>query len=506
VANMTALHLACKVRSHPQLISELLKNGASPDALDINSETPLMIASRSNFPADVIASMVAIGANCGLRRNDGYTALMLAVMAKSSPVIPELLKCDADPNMVGPGTYSALTMASADRSFACLDELLKPNLAGTGKIVLDEPTEGGQTALMIAANNHFPKGVALLIKAEAAVGAFDDNGTTPLMHAVNGNSMESLEHILKSKHGPATLDLSDVEGATALMIAAKSITGKPFVSKLLDMGANPNLAGTVEKVPGSLMTALMIAIHEQQIETVRMLLDAGADPAPANSDGYTALHIAAQLGFVSSVQLLLEAGAPLDSMEKDAKMTPLGIAVEHNIKKVIDAFREFNGDEPYKPGDETALMLTHETFTKLIGGRPAVVFFYSPTCKHCQRLHMVWEEVARTVKGNDLDLVIAKIDATDANVAQTHKINEFPNIQIFQRNEGKGKQWKGARFYDALMHVIEKYMGAAEMDWDAEPGFNTNTPHGDISKNRAIEEKTEKELGEDLRKFEETDL
>ena len=35
---------------------------------------------------------------------------------------------------------------------------------------------------------------------------------------------------------------------------------------------------------------------------------AGADPAPANSDGYTALHIAAQMGYVNGVQLLLEAG------------------------------------------------------------------------------------------------------------------------------------------------------------------------------------------------------
>ena len=49
--------------------------------------------------------------------------------------------------------------------------------------------------------------------------------------------------MLKSKDGASTLDLANVDGATALMIASKAITGKPFISKLLDMGANPNLAG-----------------------------------------------------------------------------------------------------------------------------------------------------------------------------------------------------------------------------------------------------------------------
>lgn len=515
VANMTALHIACKVKAHPEIISELLKHGASPDARDMNNETPLMLASRINSASEIIAFMVEHGADCSIRRNDGYTALMLAVIEKACPVIPELLKCTADPNMVGPGAFSALTMASADRSLSCLEELLKPNFAGTGNVVLDEPTDGGQTALMIAANNHFPKGVELLIKAEASVGSFDDNGTTPLMHAVNGNSMESLELILKSKDGATVLDLADAGGSTALMIASKAITGRPFMSKLLDMGANPNLAGSVTGVPGSLMTALMISVHEKQTESVRLLINAGADPAPANSDGYTALHIAAQMGYVNGVQLLLEAGAPLDALEAGSKMTPLGIAVEHNIRKVIDAFREFNGDDPYEPDAEITKMLTHKTFTEAINGRSAMVFFYSPTCEHCQRLHMVWEEIARTVKGMGSDVLIAKIDATDANVAQTHKVNEFPNIQVFEKahvdafaNSGTGHAWKGARFYDALMHVIEKYTGAAEIDWDAEPGFNAvPQTEGD---NSAIKENAEPEVGEDAGeeppKFEETEL
>lgn len=520
VANMTALHLAVKSTSHPEMISELLKNGASPDARDINNETPLMMASRMNSASEIISFMVGHGADCSLRRNDGYTALMLAVMEKACPVIPDLLKCEADPNMVGPGAFSALTMASADRSFSCLEELLKPNMAGTGKVVLDEPTDGGQTALMIAANNHFPKGVELLLKAEAAVGAFDDNGTTPLMHAVNGNSMESLELMLKSKDGASTLDLANVDGATALMIASKAITGKPFISKLLDMGANPNLAGSITGVPGDLMTALMIAVHEKQTETVRLLINAGADPAPSNRDGYTALHMAAQMGYVEGVTLLLEAGAPLDALEKSSKMTPFGIAVEHNIKKVIDAFREFNGDDPYEPDEEVAKMLTHSTFTDAINGRFAMVFFYSPTCEHCQRLHVVWEEVARTVKSNGNDLVIAKIDATDSNVAQTHKVSEFPNIQVFEKghidsfaNSGKGHAWKGARFYDALMHVIEKYTVGAEIDWDAESGFSAVPQREGIDRNMrpdaadaAIEEKTEEEPAEEPPKFEETEL
>ena len=64
------------------------------------------------------------------------------------------------------------------------------------------------------------------------------------------------------------------------------------------------------------------------------------------------------------------------------------------------------------------------------------------------------------------------------------QVSEFPNIQVFEKghidsfaNSGKGHAWKGARFYDALMHVIEKYTVGAEIDWDAEvPHRLTSSP------------------------------
>lgn len=70
-----------------------------------------------------------------------------------------------------------------------------------------------------------------------------------------------------------------------------------------------------------------------------------------------------------------------------------------------------------------------------IDGNKALVFFYAPWCGHCKKLHPVWEEVqpakylsetlvqvARTVKAADIDVVIAKVDATVAAVASTYQV------------------------------------------------------------------------------------
>jgi ankyrin repeat protein len=56
---------------------------------------------------------------------------------------------------------------------------------------------------------------------------------------------------------------------------------------------------------------------------VKMLLDKGADPDPRDAEGRTALSWAAQRGYTSTVDLLLQSGASTETRSNINGRTPL---------------------------------------------------------------------------------------------------------------------------------------------------------------------------------------
>jgi len=88
----------------------------------------------------------------------------------------------------------------------------------------------------------------------------------------------------------------------ALIVAARA-NDVDSVRALIEQGADVNAAAP----DGS--TALLEAAGRRDFEIVRLLLDAGADPAPVNRYGMSALHIAARGADARIVEALLAAGA-----------------------------------------------------------------------------------------------------------------------------------------------------------------------------------------------------
>ena len=108
----------------------------------------------------------------------------------------------------------------------------------------------------------------------------DADGRTALAYAAyNGHTA-----IMKDLLGRgASVNVSDVNGRTALMMAASG----PFpqaVKLLLDNHADPDLTDREEH-----FSALMFAASEGQLEVVRILLTAGANPYLKDIDGDDAL-------------------------------------------------------------------------------------------------------------------------------------------------------------------------------------------------------------------------
>lgn len=67
----------------------------------------------------------------------------------------------------------------------------------------------------------------------------------------------------------------------------------------------------------------MVAVNENHVQVVRLLLEAGADPNTEHDQGATALGWAASGGHAQEVELLLEHGADVNLGEPCSGLIPL---------------------------------------------------------------------------------------------------------------------------------------------------------------------------------------
>ncbi|TVU35106.1 hypothetical protein EJB05_16977 [Eragrostis curvula] len=93
-------------------------------------------------------------------------------------------------------------------------------------------------------------------------------------------------------------------------------------------------AAAAAEANGVMSFQLMYLAHSGNAEGIRELLDAGADPNFRDSDGRTALHIAACEGHPEVVELLLQRGAEA-AVEDQWGSTPLADAMHYQNHDVI---------------------------------------------------------------------------------------------------------------------------------------------------------------------------
>jgi ankyrin repeat protein len=85
-----------------------------------------------------------------------------------------------------------------------------------GRGLCDVRNAKGWTLMMCAAHNSWPKVVDILARAGADPNAVDDEGWTPLHHAVWGQSLDSVKHLLLAG---ADTSYRDSEGRNLAQIA-----------------------------------------------------------------------------------------------------------------------------------------------------------------------------------------------------------------------------------------------------------------------------------------------
>ena len=289
--NSGALPLAVS-KDYVRTIKKLISKGALINALDNTGRTALHSAVEYD-KNEIIEFLLEKGANPNILsgNSDGYynydcaSSLMSAVGRDKINIVKLLLANRADPNLTCKNGQNALRLAMAKGNNEILDLLIK---AGGNVKAIDE---AGETNLMYAVQCGDLLTVRKMIEAGIPVNARNKHGSTALMIAVSEGAMnlrlEKVKLLLIARADP------NIANEQKFV----NYDGKEFQqceNALINVAVNADI-DTEKDVPLSIIdllvankadvnftcqngqNALLRAIWNGQVKSVKKLLDVGAD-------------------------------------------------------------------------------------------------------------------------------------------------------------------------------------------------------------------------------------
>ncbi|KAJ5738435.1 hypothetical protein N7493_001590, partial [Penicillium malachiteum] len=298
----TPLHLMER-ETEVKTISRLLEAGANLEIRDALGQTPLFkhvkYSNGMKGKPEFFRSLIELGARLDTRDNKGRT--VLHQVATDPDRLKELLGLvDFDASVVDDkGNTLFLELASKKRK--CEDVATYRYVKEIG-VDIDQPNNSGKTVLHRLCSR----------KSE-------DRSWKPSITTL-------FDHVIQECKN---LSPQDVDGIQPLHIAAT--VSEAYVFKLLNSGAE--IFGVTKEG----MSVLHIAARSRQAGIVGLIADLGDDERKAfinqrNVEENAALHYACSSGCPETVRLLLDAGADPDIPGKNG-WTPLRVCAEFEIEQ-----------------------------------------------------------------------------------------------------------------------------------------------------------------------------
>jgi ankyrin repeat protein len=225
--------------------------------------------------------LLRAGAHVNTANDVGVTPLYLACTNQNAAMVAKLLDAEADPNAKLLNGETVLMNCARTGNAAAVKALL----AAGANVNAKEP-EHDQTALMWAAAEKHPDAVRLLLDAGADI------------RARSRTYAQTVTSEVTQRAGREELNYTVLRGGSTPLLFGVRSGDVESVRLLLAAGADVN-----DMLPNG-MSALVLAAHSGNGRIAKLLLEKGADP---NGDaiGYTALHAAVLKGDVNLVKDLL---------------------------------------------------------------------------------------------------------------------------------------------------------------------------------------------------------
>jgi len=326
-------------RSDKEMVDLLLGAGANARAASREGSTPLWLASI-NGDAAIIAALLKAGADANEHLPLGRTPLMAASRTGNVEAIQVLLDHGADVNARETLRGTTPLMWAADEGHAAAIQLLIQR--GADFKARSDMTERGRGPALGKANDP-RKQVAAQGRALAAGRALDLRDLSALRGDNNGIGGQGAGGIARggrtrggrAPNGRATdgVDQGFDQNDDAA-VAAFGFRGRPAPKD------------------GGALTPLVYAVRADDLDSVKVLLAAGADVNQVTGYGWSPLLVATQNRYYRLGAYLIDHGADVN-LANQGGWTPLYLATDNrNIE---------SGDYPVRKGD-----MDHLDFIKLL--------------------------------------------------------------------------------------------------------------------------------------------
>lgn len=381
------------------IVRPLLEAGANANDRRKGGETALMVAARTGRPG-VVRALIEKGAEINAQDRADQTALMWAAAEGHAEVIELLVASGADVQHRLDSGFTALLFAARAGRREAVKELLKAG-ADAGEAIVTEEKTGGRDApngtsgvLLAVENGHFELAMDLI---DAGADPNDMRNGFTALHTltwvrkpsrgddeagqpppeVRGpmTSLDFARALVKSgadvdaplKKQPSGPGRIKWEGVTPVLMASKN-ADLPYMKLLVELGADPNRASSDGTTP--LMACAGLGCYapdeeagteEECLEAAAWLLAHGADVNAVNQDGDTAMHGAAYKSLPKMVEWLDAKGAnpAVWNRPNHKRWTPLIIAQgfrfgnfkpsEPTIEAISKVMRKHGIDPPPAP-------------------------------------------------------------------------------------------------------------------------------------------------------------
>ncbi len=351
------------MKSDKAAFRNLLEQRADVNAAQADGATALHWAVYRD-DLESIDLLIKAGAKTDVKNRDGVTPLRLASLYGKAAVIDRLIKAGADARQRGPAGETMVMLAARNGSGEAIQALVR---AGAD-VNAAEPIRG-TTALMWAAEQRHPEAVTALLEAKADFSAKSAPAGLPQNRMANrvDKAKVQLAQRIRAEAAKAgrtyeeQLELEATQGNINVPLNRKSPVNRQEASEKLrraqtkateeeddDDVVHAGLVGT----GGGGLTALVFAAREGDLESAKLLLDAGANVNQTTEYSWTGLLTATYNRHYQLAEYLIEHGADVNMANK-GRWTALYLATDNrNIE---------NGDFPVGKPD-----MDHLAFIKFL--------------------------------------------------------------------------------------------------------------------------------------------